>query len=296
MPRETRDLDSDVRCAVASGDALEEVIGNHLQNQLANADRLATLGQLAASVAHEVANPVAFLLVGFANAVELCAAISPGLEQLAELSRSPEAVDPASIARVLEARQMIGAMNQLQATMTDSLDAIRRVGSVAGGLRDFARARDDASEAVDLCEIAGVASRLLQPRIRASARFVQELDAVPPISGSRTKLIQAVTNLLINAAHAVEDAPPGQHEVRVTTSRSGADAVLVVEDTGVGIPPSVAPHVFDPLYTTKRRDRGTGLGLWVVDQVVRAHTGRVSFTSDVGHGTRFELRFPLQVA
>ncbi len=303
MPGEIRDPDSDALRRITSGeptetpadprDAVARLRADRLREQLANADRLASIGQLAASVAHEIANPVAFLLAGNARTVELCRNIMLGVLALEELASSGGEISPAALAAVLSERRVNEAASELEAIAIDSADAIRRVGSIASDLRGFAGVQEDPSEQVVLDDVARVACRMLRPRISGSAVLVQELAAVPAIRGSRTKLIQVVTNLLINAAHAVEDAPPANHEVRVTTSQSDAHVVLVVEDSGAGIPPDVAPRVFEPLFTTKQRDRGTGLGLWVVDQIVRAHAGSISFSSHVGHGTRFEVRFPL---
>lgn len=303
MLGDNRDPDKDAPCRITSGgqegdprDALARVRAEQLREQLANADRLASIGQLAASIAHEIANPLAFLLATDASAVELCSAFTRGVAALAQLARSSSDVSPATLAAVLAETRLSESARALGSIAADRLDAVRRIGALTNDLRGFAGVQEDPSEEVALDDVVRVACRMLLPRIRASGRLVQELALAAPLRGSRTKLIQVVTNLLLNAAHAIEDAPPGAHEVLVTTSRSGDRGMLVVEDSGIGIPAAVAPRVFEPLFTTKRRDRGTGLGLWVVDQIVRTHGGSISFTSRVGHGTRFELYFPLDVS
>lgn len=227
-------------------------------------DRLASVGTLAAGVAHEINNPLTFLLgnIGFA------------LDRL----RAPEPLGEADRGELLELAQEaeLGA------------DRIRRIVASLGTL---AR-NNQAKTVVKLSHVLEDVARLTDKEVRGRAEFVRRFDPTPPIIGSETELAQVFVNLVVNAAQAIPAGQPGQRvQLWCYTSREGR-AVVEVADTGQGISPEVQDRIFDPFFTTKPVGQGTGLGLAIVRSIVRGFGGNIEVESEPGRGTTFRLSFP----
>jgi signal transduction histidine kinase len=230
-----------------------------LASRLQGADKLAAVGTLAATVAHEVNNPLATI----------------GL--LAELLRESD----------------------LDAEQRESVDGIiaesRRTAAVVRDLMRVARPQELEDESISISELAERSLSVLRPLLRDQHVFPELAisDDLPTIRGYGGRLEQVVINLIINAVHAMEGR--GQTKIlRLATGR-GADAVwLTVEDTGTGFAPGIAERVFERFFTTKPAGKGTGLGLWIAREIVASHGGTISAANRVEGGARFELRFPIE--
>ncbi|MCG8417312.1 MAG: ATP-binding protein [Proteobacteria bacterium] len=135
---------------------------------------------------------------------------------------------------------------------------------------------------------------MVENTIRHKAILDRDLGEIPRFAGDRNKLTQTVVNLLVNAAQAIEDGDIGDNKVKVTTRCDGDGLLLTVEDTGSGIPEVIRKQIFEPFFTTKSRDQGTGLGLALCADIVRKHKGAISVDSELGRGTCFTLRIPLE--
>jgi two-component system NtrC family sensor kinase len=230
---------------------------SRLREQLRHADRLATIGQLAAGVAHELNEPLEIILA-FSELVTGQEEVPP------QLGRDVEKIVTAS----LQAREIVRK------------------------LLLFARQVPTIKSSVDLNEIASEAVSFLEPRFRKeNVDCVLELAKdLPELTADPSQLHQVVVNLVVNAVQAM----PGGGTLTVRT-RSGDDNVyLVVEDTGVGMDEEVKKSIFLPFFTTKELGQGTGLGLPVVHGIVTAHGGSVGVESEPGRGARFEVRLPLR--
>ncbi len=228
-----------------------------LQEQLRHADRLATVGQLAAGVAHELNEPLEIILA-FSQLVNE----NPDLPE--QMARDLEKILAAS----LNAREIVK------------------------NLLIFAREMPTIESTVDLSEIAAEALSFLEPRfLHENIECVLEIAGnIPPLTADPGQLGQVVVNLVVNAVQAM---PEGG----TLTVRARADleyAYLEVEDTGIGIPDDVKRSIFLPFFTTKEVGKGTGLGLPVVHGIVTAHGGNVDVESEPGRGSRFVVRFPLR--
>jgi signal transduction histidine kinase len=240
--------------AQARRDAEERALSIRLQE----ADKLAAVGTLAATVAHEVNNPLATI----------------GL--LAELLRETP-LDP---------------------KQRDSIDGIiaecRRTAAVVRDLMRVARPEEEEDEAVSLSVIAERSLSLLRPLLRDQRVFPELVvaDDLPTIRGFSGRLEQVVINLVINAMHAMEGRGTTK-VVRLATGRDEDHVWLTVEDTGTGFPEGIAERVFERFFTTKPVGKGTGLGLWIAREIVGAHGGRIIASNREEGGARFELRFPL---
>jgi len=232
-----------------------------LQKQLELADRLASLGTMAAGVAHEVNNPLAAVVAnaGFL-AEELSAAAGDGFD----------------VARM-------GAMRE---ALQDIQSGARRIGRIVSDLCAFSRPPSGAVGDVDLGRCVEWALRTTAHEFRNRARVRREAQDAPRVRADETRLGQVLINLLVNAAHAIPPGDADRNEVVVAT-RTDADgrAVLEVRDTGAGIPPDAIARIFDPFFTTKPVGEGTGLGLSICHGIVASLGGEIRVESEVGRGT-----------
>jgi PAS domain S-box-containing protein len=231
-----------------------------LEAELLLAARMATVGTLAAGVAHEINNPLAFIL--------------------------------SNVDFALKVLRRAGGDAELVQALEDARDGSIRVREIVRGLQALSRA-DDAQETIDLRAVVQAAADLAGPDIRRRAALVIDGGAVPPVQASTTGLGQAIVGLLVNAAQAIPEGHPAEHTVRVATATSpDGRAVVEVSDTGAGIPPDVLPRVFDPFFTTRPVGTGTGLGLSICHGIVSRAGGEITVASAVGKGTTFRILLP----
>jgi len=230
-----------------------------LQRQLIHADRLATIGQLAAGVAHELNEPLGSIL-GFAQLVQRC----PDLPQPA--GRDTEKIITAS----LYAREVIKK------------------------LMVFARQMPPKKVPVDLNQVVEDGFYFLEARcVKAGIEVARDLARdLPQITADPAQLKQVLVNLVVNAVQAMPDGGT----LTVGTQADDGTVSLVVRDTGVGMSPEIQERIFLPFFTTKDVDEGTGIGLAVVHGIVTAHGGSIEVQSQPGAGTRFEIRLPVDGA
>jgi len=231
-----------------------------LEARVAHQDRLASIGQLAAGVAHEVGNPLAAILMVAQNLLR---------------EQAPEDLPERLSLIVSEAMRIDGIVK--------TLVTFSRTGLNASTSRK--------SSVVSLGKVVSSAVRL--SRLARRRDFVVEVPSVGPlVDGVESELVQVVMNLLTNAA----DATPADKGIRVWASTVDGYAEVGVEDEGVGMSEETQRHLFEPFFTTKDPGAGTGLGMSIVESLVATHGGRVRLDSEPGQGTRISLRFPLKVA
>ncbi|MFO0647246.1 MAG: ATP-binding protein [Polyangiales bacterium] len=264
------------------------------QGQLVQSARLAALGQLVAGVAHEVNNPLAFVVNN--NAV-----LRRDVQALCELVRHYQAEDdalaahrPEAHARIQELAESIDlpyVLGNIEQLIARSGDGLKRIQQIVQDLRNFARADESRSVAVaDLAESIESTVNIVRGQARdRGVELVTALQPLPPIVCVPSKVNQVVLNLLSNAIDACRDGD----RVTLRTAIDGDDVLLCVEDTGEGIAPEVRDRIFDPFFTTKPQGQGTGLGLSISHGIVAEHHGRIEVESAPGRGTRFTVRLPL---
>jgi len=236
------------------------------KDRLARAQRLAAIGTLAAGVAHELNNPLTFVL---SNVEHVATA-------LRRLRGAPADAD---------------GWNESLHALDDALEGSQRMRSIVSDLQTMARADDDASpEPADVRRLLETAAHLAWNDVRSRARLVWDIGPVPPVRGSESRLGQVFLNLIVNAAHAIPEGHPGAHIIRLSASaRPDGKVAISVSDTGAGIPPENLSRIFDPFFTTKPAGLGTGLGLWVCHNIVSAYGGSLDVSSEVGRGTTFRV-------
>jgi PAS domain S-box-containing protein len=241
---------------------------NRLKASLALADRMASVGTLAAGVAHEMNNPLTYVTANLAHARDV-------IERSAALRGAPAGVGL--------------LMNELRGALDDALQGADRVARIVRDLKTFSR-DDESRQPVDVRVALESALQLARGEIKRRARLVKDIGPVPLVDASESRLGQVFLNLLVNAAQAIPDGAMERHQIRVSTRQHDGRVEIAVEDTGCGIPREVLDRIFDPFFTTKPVGTGTGLGLAICHEIVAAFGGEIAVESEVGQGTRFTVR------
>jgi PAS domain S-box-containing protein len=230
-----------------------------LEQRVIHAEKLASMGQLAASVAHEINNPMTAVVMS-----------AESLLQRALMMGSGGAADAEKLRKILESGQRILRFTR--------------------DLTSYARPAKDKAERVQLNALLDKAMGYCEHVVaQAKVKVERDFGELPALSGVPANLEQVFVNLITNACHAMR--PGGQ--IRLRTRRDGREAVVWVKDTGSGIAPANLSRIFEPFFTTKTEGKGTGLGLSIVQRIVEKHGGRLSVESTLGEGTTFTVRLPL---
>ena len=240
-----------------------------MQAQLLVASRLASVGTLAAGVAHEINNPLAFVN---ANILYLSD----------ELERHRQALG--------------GTTDEILQLVTETRQGVERIGLIVRDLKAFSRVdSEDVSALVDVRKVLAFAEKMAGKEMRQRARVVRDLQPVPMVKANESRLGQVFLNLLLNAAQAIPDGAAADHEIRIRTRSDGLGRVVVeISDTGRGIPEELRARIFDPFFTTKPVGEGTGLGLSICLGIVRSLGGEILLESEVGRGSTFRVALPAQ--
>ncbi len=259
--------------------------------QIAQSEKLAAVGQIAAGVAHEVNNPLSFVL---SNLESLRGYVGDLMRVVKAYRVSAE--DGGALDRTLDIDAM---MEDLQPLIDETVHGGSRVRAIVQELKTFSRQDGDTFEPVDLADIARTTLVLTERELSSKAALEKDLKAARIALAPRQRLHQVMLNLLVNALHAVEARPPSpgsRNLIKVSTRMEGTQAVLEVKDTGCGISEAVRARIFEPFFTTKPVGVGTGLGLSVCAMVVERLGGTISVESQVGQGTTFTVRVPAEAA
>ena len=232
--------------------------------RMALADRMLTVGTLAAGVAHEINNPLAYVAAN----LEIIARELPGLP----------------------------ARGDLPALLGDAREGVARVTAIVRDLRSLARPENETRGAVDVRAVLASATKMAHNQLRHRARVVERYAPELPLAlAEASRLGQVFLNLLLNAAQAMEDGHADRNEIRIR-AHATADrqhVVVEIEDTGAGIPADIQRRIFDPFFTTKAPGVGMGLGLAISHQIVRAMDGEITVASTPGVGTTFRVQLPV---
>ncbi len=234
--------------------------------RLAHLDRLASLGTMAATLGHEINNPLTYLLSGI-DFVER------------ELTTLAEELPENRLSKVLD-------------SLTELRLGAERVTSITRSLRAAARREPGRSTKLALPFLLSTAATIARGEIEPRAQLREDYQVTPLIEGDETTLTQLFVNLLVNAAQSIDQVAGKPNEIQIRTRTDGGCAVVEVQDTGCGISHDLQARVFDPFYTTKPVGTGTGLGLFISRRIVEAHNGTITFDSEVGRGTTFRVSLP----
>ena len=263
------------------------------QSKLIQSEKMASIGQLAAGVAHEINNPIGFIFSNFGTLEQYLEDLFQMLDAYEQAEASVS--DGAALARIRSLRADLDIdylKEDIPNLMRESRDGIQRVRKIVQDLKDFSRvdARQE-WESVDLH--AGIDSTLniVNNEIKYKADVVKHYGALPEVQCLPSELNQVFMNLLVNAAHAIT-AERGT--ITISTGVEGPNVWVEVADTGAGIAQENLKRIFDPFFTTKPVGKGTGLGLSLSYGIVQKHIGRMEVHSELGVGTRFKITLPLK--
>jgi signal transduction histidine kinase len=265
-----------------------------LESQLVQAEKLASIGQLAAGVAHEINNPIGYIFSNFAT-------LEAYLGDLFEMLAAYQSAEPgmgsqegaAELAALRERLQLEFLKDDVPQLMRESREGIVRVRRIVQDLKDFSRVDSNQDwEFADLHRGIDSTLNIVASEVRYKADVVKEYGELPKVECVPSHLNQVVMNLIVNAAHAI-GAERGQIVIR--TGCEGDESVwLEVADTGCGIPDDIVSRIFDPFFTTKPVGQGTGLGLSLSYGIVQKHQGRIEVRSVKDRGTTFRVTLPVR--
>jgi PAS domain S-box-containing protein len=238
---------------------------NEMQTRLIQADRLAAMGTLAAGVAHEINNPLAYLMLN----VEYLRRELPRIAQ-----------DPGLVPQALD-------------RLKEVHEGADRVATIVRDLKRLTRSDEEVRGPVDLAEAIDGAIRIANHQIKHRARLIRTYDDVPPVEGNAARLEQVFLNLIINATHALSTDRVDENRIEIRmTSPDDTQVVVEVSDNGVGMTPQVLERAFEPFFTTKPVGEGTGLGLSICHGLVTNMRGTLAFDSSPGRGTTVRVTLP----
>jgi two-component system NtrC family sensor kinase len=253
-------------------------------SQLLQSEKLASIGQLAAGVAHEINNPVGY--------------VSSNLKTLTGYVENL-----LKIIDAMEPEQSKGALHQLKvdleydyikcdirSLMAESEDGIDRVMRIVSALKDFSYISEESFVAADLQQGIETTLNVVNNEIKYKAEVVCEFEELPNVECIASQINQVVMNLLLNASHAIDGF--GRISLRSGSDSEGDQVWFEVEDNGSGIDAVTMPRIFDPFFTTKPVGTGTGLGLALSYNIIKKHHGRIDVDSQPGRGTRFRVWLP----
>ena len=263
------------------------------QQQLLQSEKLASIGQLAAGVAHEINNPIGYI---FSNFRTLQTYLDELFAMLDAYQRAEPSLPAAAAAplRALRERIDLDFLRQdIPSLMSESGEGIVRVRHIVQDLKDFSRVDANAQWVwADLHRGIDSTLNIVNNEVKYKADVVKEYGELPDIECLPLQINQVVMNLVVNAAHAI-GAERGRITVR--TGRDGDDHVwLEVGDDGGGIAPEALSRIFDPFFTTKAIGQGTGLGLSLAYGIIQKHGGTIAVDTALGQGTRFRVRLPVR--
>jgi PAS domain S-box-containing protein len=258
-----------------------------MQARMMLTDRLASVGTLAAGVAHEINNPLAYVIANLEF-------VNRGVMRLLQEARAAGELldDPSRLAATLLSQ--IAGLESAREALDAAREGTDRVRHIVRDLKTFSRSDDVKRGPVDVRAVIESSLNMAWNEIRHRARLVKNYTEVERVDANASRLGQVFLNLIVNAAQAIPEGAVDKNEIRVAVTPGGADDVVVaVSDTGSGMTPEVQARIFDPFFTTKPVGVGTGLGLSICHSIVAELGGDITVASAPGRGTTFSVRLPV---
>lgn len=265
---------------------------NAAQEQLLQSEKLASIGQLAAGVAHEINNPIGYVHSNLGSLQEYVGNLFALIDVYERAIRAP---DPHAMRSEIDAtRERLDVdfiSRDLPQLLTESRQGIERVTGIVRDLRDFSRSdREHAWRLADLHAGLDSTINIVWNELRYKATLEKQYGTLPMVECLQSELNQVFMNLLLNAGQAID----GEGVITVRTGHDPGQVWVEIGDTGSGIPPEVLQRIFDPFFTTKAVGKGTGLGLSISYGIVAKHHGRIDVDSSPQTGSRFRVILPVR--
>ena len=272
-------------------------INRDLQNaqaQLAQAEKMSSLGQLAAGVAHEINNPIGFVSSNLSSLKDYLSLYKKMAEQLQTYLDCKDAFERRDKAYALQAfmqEEDIAFINDdVDDLVTESIDGLTRVKDIVQSLKQFSRADSNEMQLININDCVETTLKMVTNELKYHCDINTQFSQLPKIPVHVGKLTQVLTNLLVNAGHAIE----GHGEIKISTYLRDHHVAIAIEDNGKGIHKEHIKQLFDPFFTTKKEGEGTGLGLAISYGIVQEHGGEMEVDSTLNEGTTFTVVLPLE--
>ncbi len=243
--------------------------GREINARLLLADRLVSVGTLAAGVAHEINNPLMYVIAN----LEFVSRHLAALEQVGDERRA----------------RLLRAIDQAR-------EGADRVTQIVRSLRTFSRGDEDRRGPVSVTDVMESSLAMAWNEVRHRAKLIRDYGPVAPVEANEARLGQVFLNLLVNAAQAIPEGNVEGNEIRVSAHEAGGRVIVAVHDTGAGIPKEIIGRIFDPFFTTKPVGDGTGLGLSICHGIVKGLGGEIRVESEVGRGSTFFVDLPASIS
>lgn len=265
-----------------------------MQEGLVQSEKMASLGKLTAGIAHEINNPLAFVSSNMNRFNEYYADVRSLLEQWrgAAIAAPTKGFSPSVLAQLQKETDRVDLAfvdQDFTELMEHTRKGVSRIKRTVEQLRGFAHFTQSEFGLADINHTLDEAVDLVWNELKYNVTVEKLYGDIPPTECNAGELQQVFVNILVNAAHAI----PEKGTVTITTRAEGAEVVIVIADTGQGIPEEHLKHIFDPFFTTKPIGKGTGLGLWIVSTIIQKHQGHIDVVSSVGKGATFTMRLPV---
>jgi two-component system NtrC family sensor kinase len=259
-------------------------------NQLLQSEKMASIGQLAAGVAHEINNPIGYVnsnLGALQQYVEkLLKLISVYAQHEAELASGSRSEIDALTGEI----DLAFLQKDVSDLLTESLQGLQRVKRIVQDLKDFSHVGDSEMQWANLEEGLESTLNVVWNELKYKAEVIKDYGKLPEVECIPSQINQVFMNLLVNAAQSIKE----HGKITLRTRETGEFACIEIIDTGSGIPPEIIKRIFDPFFTTKPVGAGTGLGLSITHSIIRKHNGMIEVASEVGQGTTFRVFIPIK--
>ncbi len=258
--------------------------------QLLHQEKLASIGQLSAGIAHEINNPVGYVKSNISSFSEYVNNFKECIELFESFVNKKDFSDSrvAEVAQVIKSMDLEYQFEDIDSLIVESTDGVDRVISIVNSLKNFARVDSVEKQDIDINECIRDTLHLVSSSLKYKADVDLKLGDVCAVSGRKGELSQVILNLVSNAADAIE----GHGNITISTYMRETIVGVSIADDGVGISAVDLSRIFDPFFSTKEVGEGTGLGLSISHGIVRSHSGTLTATSEEGRGTTFTIELP----
>lgn len=261
--------------------------------QLIQSEKMASVGQLAAGVAHEINNPIGFVNANMGALGQYIATLFDVIQQYEDLFGQVPATPLLlrEFHRIQSNAELSFVKEDVQSLLTESLDGLRRVKEIVQSLKDFSRVGEIVWTEADIHQGIDSTLNIVKNELKNKATIVKKYTAMPALKCNISQLNQVVMNMLVNAGHAIVE----RGIITIETGEHQGWVWIKISDTGVGISPDHVSKIFEPFFTTKPIGSGTGLGLSLSYGIIKKHQGKIEVSSELGKGTCFTISIPRDI-
>ena len=267
------------------------------QAQLVQSDKMASIGQLSAGIAHEINNPTGFVLSNLKTLNEYITDIRNLLKEYDTLMQRCSVIsDDAVVSEMKHIEEfklkidVVFLLDDIEQIFAETQDGMRRISKIVKDLKEFSHTGSDKPEYADINKGLESTLNIVRNEVKYKAEVKTLYGDIPHVLCYSQQLNQVFMNILVNAAHAIE----GKGIISVSTCCDNDNVLIEISDTGSGISPELVTRIFEPFFTTKPVGKGTGLGLSVAYAIIRKHNGEITVNSTVGAGTTFTICIPVE--